>query len=332
MTVTIKDIAEKAGVSFSTVSKALRNSPLVQEKTKLKVLRIAKELGYEPNIAARQLVSKKSGAIGVVWPSVERATTGMLITLINEELERRGYTTLLSINREESAIAAFHRFQVDAIFVFYNHEEKVPTDFRYATNIPILVYGVTGHVPYPTLDVRRDLATKLAVDHLYELGHRRIAYIGEPERYDLLQEEKIRLFREQAEKLGFASVVAPVDNMETHSGYFAAKNVLAGQPPHQRPTAIISGSYDLTKGILQAAAELKLRVPEDLSIVSYDNIPQTAAQDIPLTTVGTDIHKIADKATETLLQLVNEESVPLSIYLQPEIVVRNSTAKPSSES
>lgn len=330
MTVTIKDIAEKAGVSFSTVSKALRNSPLVQEKTKLKVLQIAEELGYEPNIAARRLVSKKSGAIGVVWPSVERATTGSLITLINEELEQRSYTTLLSINRTESAIAAFHRFQVDAIFVFYNHEEKVPTDYRYATNIPLLIYGVAGHVPYPTIDVRRDLATKLAVDHLYALGHRRIAYIGQPARYDLLQEEKINMYRKQAATLGFPPIIAPVDNMETHAGYLAAKQLLANASANERPTAVISGSYDLTKGILQAASELKLHVPEDLSVVSYDNIPQSAAQDIPLTTIGVDIRKIADKVTETLLHLTDKESVPQEIYMEPEIIVRNSTAEPKS--
>jgi len=325
MSVTIKDIAERAGVSFSTVSKALRNSPLVQEKTKQKVLRIAEEMGYQPNIAARRLVSKKSQAIGVVWPSVERATTGTLITLINEELEHRSYTTLLSINRTESAIAAFHRFQVDAIFIFYNHEEQVPPDFRYPTNIPILVYGVAGHVPYPTIDVRRDQATKLAVSHLYELGHRDIAYIGEPSRYDLLQVEKIRMFREEAANLGIRHCVVPVDNMETHSGYLAAKKILQQEG---RPTAIISGSYDLTRGIMQAAQELKLSVPKELSIVSYDNIPQSATLEVPLTTVGVDIAKIANKVTETLLHLMNEESVPLSIHMEPELIVRSSTAAP----
>lgn len=329
MSVTIKDIAERAGVSFSTVSKALRNSPLVQEKTKQKVLRIAEEMGYQPNIAARRLVSKKSQAIGVVWPSVERATTGALITLINEELEQRSYTTLLSINRIESAIAAFHRFQVDAIFIFYNHEEQVPPDFRYQTNIPILIYGVAGCVPYPTIDVRRDRATMLAVRHLHELGHREIAYIGEPSRFDLLQVEKIRMFREESERLGIRHSVVPIDNMETHSGYLAAKRILQQK---QRPTAIISGSYDLTRGIMQAAQELKLSIPEQLSIVSYDNIPQSVTLEVPLTTVGVDIAKIADKVTETLLHLMNEESVPLSIFMEPELVVRSSTAAPLAAS
>lgn len=325
MAVTIKDIAERAGVSFSTVSKALRNSPLVHEKTKEKVLRIAQEMGYEPNIAARQLVSKKSHAIGVVWPSVERATTGALITLINEELEERSYTTLLSINRIESAIAAFHRFQVDAIFVFYNLDEKVSPNFRYNTNIPILIYGVAGQVPYPTIDVKRDQASKLAVDHLCELGHRHIVYIGQPVRYDLLQEEKIRMFREEAEKRNLIYEIAPVDDMETHSGYLAAKEILQQAA---RPTAVISGSYDLTRGILQAAQELKLQVPDDLSIVSYDNIPQSATLEVPLTTIGVDIVKIADKVTETLLHLIDDKSVPLSIYMEPELIIRRSTSVP----
>lgn len=325
MTVTIKDIAEKAGVSFSTVSKALRNSPLVQDKTKAKVLRIAEELGYQPNIAARRLVSKKSLAVGVVWPSVERATTGSLLTLINEKLEQRSYTTLLSINQVESAVAAFHRFQVDAIFIFYNHEEEVAPDFRYQTNIPILIYGVADRVPYPTIDVRRDQATKLALDHLLELGHRDIAYIGRPARYDLLQEEKIGMFRSEAQRLGIRHTVVSVDDMETHSGYLAAKSVLQSD---ERPSAIISGSYDLTRGILQAAQELKLSVPEHLSIVSYDNIPQTATLEVPLTTVGVEISKIADKATETLLHLIDEQSVPLSLYMEPELTLRRSTAPP----
>jgi LacI family transcriptional regulator len=84
--VTIKDIAQRAGVSFSTVSKALLDSPLVKHQTKQHILSIAKEMGYQPNIAARSLVSRRSGAIGVVWPSVERAALSSLITSLNEEM------------------------------------------------------------------------------------------------------------------------------------------------------------------------------------------------------------------------------------------------------
>src|SRR5690606_27702038 len=96
--VTIKDIAERAGVSFSTVSKALRDSPLVKEETKRRILDVARELGYQPNFAARRLVSRRSWAVGVVWPSVERTALSYLITRINAQLERLGYVTVLSIN------------------------------------------------------------------------------------------------------------------------------------------------------------------------------------------------------------------------------------------
>jgi len=325
MTVTIKDIAEKAGVSFSTVSKALRNSPLVQEKTKANILRIAEEMGYQPNIAARRLVSKKSQAIGVIWPSVERATPGALITLINEQLELRSYTTILSINQIESAIAVFHRFQVDAIFIFYNHHEVITSDYRYDTNIPILLYGVSGHVPYPTIDVRRDQATKLAVLHLWQLGHRHIAYIGKPAHYDLLQEEKIRMFYSEADRLQLRCSLAQVDTMDTHSGYVAAKELLQAT---DRPTGVISGSYDISRGIMQAAQELQLSIPSDLSIVGYDHIPQAANMEVPLTSVGVDITRIADRAVETLLHLADAGTVPSSIMMEPELIVRRSTAPP----
>lgn len=323
MNVTIKDIAERAGVSFSTVSKALRNSPLVQPRTKAKVLQIAKEMGYQPNIAARRLVSKKSGAIGVIWPSVERATPAVLITQVNEDMESRSYTTLLSINRIESAIEAFHRFQVDAIFIFHNHDRDIPDNHRYATNIPILFFGVAGHTPYPTIDVRRDKATKLAVRHLYELGHRHMVYIGRPNNYDLLQEEKLNVFQQETKRLQITGSIVNVNGMESHDGYLAAKGILTGD---HRPTAIMSGSYDLSRGIMQAAGELNISIPKQLSIISYDNIPQSLELDIPLTTVGVEISKIADKITETLLQLMNGGSVPSAIYMEPELVLRASTS------
>ncbi|WP_317951116.1 LacI family DNA-binding transcriptional regulator, partial [Rossellomorea marisflavi] len=101
MGVTIKDIAKAAGVSFSTVSKALRDSPLVKEPTKKRITDIAMELGYQPNAAARSLVSKKSHTIGIIWPTIEGTAHSSLITRLNTQLEQLSYTTLISINEKE---------------------------------------------------------------------------------------------------------------------------------------------------------------------------------------------------------------------------------------
>ncbi|WP_062047258.1 LacI family DNA-binding transcriptional regulator [Bacillus sp. JCM 19034] len=176
MSVTIKDIAKKAGVSYSTVSKALRDSPLVKQPTKVKIKQIAEQLGYQPNVAARSLVQKKSFTVGVIWPTVERLAPALLITKLNELLEEYSYTTLLSINKVDQAIATFNRFQVDAIIVFGEHDNV--NELSEKSTVPILHYGVQTKKDAPTIDVNRQYAIKLAVKHLKELGHQNIAFIG----------------------------------------------------------------------------------------------------------------------------------------------------------
>lgn len=323
--VTIKDIAERAGVSFSTVSKALRNSPLVRKETKQKILAIAEEMGYQPNIAARRLVSRKSWAVGVVWPSVERTALSFLITRINAHLERHGYATVLSINELKSAIDVFRRFQVDAILVFGDRGDELPPESGRG-RIPMLVYGTAGRSPYPTVDVNRKRAIRMAVRHLAELGHRDIVYIGRPAQHDLLQEEKIAAFREEMAELGLPcpeEAVPLITGMEVHDGYIAAKTILERYP---RPSAVVSGSIDLTRGILRAVAEAGLSVPRDLSVVSYDNMPLAAELDVPVTVVGVDTDKLAGTIAQKLISLIDHPEQAENMTLEPELVVRASTA------
>lgn len=332
MSVTIKDIAHQAGVSFSTVSKALRNSPLVQDSTKQKVLQIAAELGYHPNSAARRLVSKKSWAIGVVWPSVERVTPSTLITLINEQLEQHQYTTLLSMGSIDSAIDVFNSFQTDAILVFYDRDQRFIEQSPFQTNIPLLYYGIANQTPYLTIDALRDEAIKLAVDHLAGLGHSRIAYLGVPRDYDLLQQEKIDSYGREMTKRRLEPAFAGVQSMEAHDGYDAARQLL--QRGDNRPTAVISGSYDLTRGLLRAAGELKLAIPQDLSVIGYDQLPKMNELEQPITSTGVDVAVIASTIADTLLRLAQSEQPlpvePETIRLQPELVNRGSTCPPST--
>jgi len=326
MAVTIKDIAECAGVSFSTVSKALRNSPLVQEATKKKVIEVAAKMGYQPNFTARRLVSKKSGVIGVVWPSIERFTLSALITTINDLLEKESYTTMLSINRIESAIEAFHRFQVDAILLFSDRNLMMGNPLMLQTNLPILNYGIAGTAPYPTIDVQRGTAIELAMQHIFELGHKHIAYIGSPNYHDPMQAQKVQAYQEAMDRYGLQAHIVPSKGMESHDGYLAAKSLLLDPSTEDRTTAIISGSFDLTRGIIRAADESGHSIPNQLSIVCYDNFKQSDNLDIPVTAVGVDFDEIANHISQTLLQMINGEETPSAILLEPELVIRSSTA------
>ncbi|WP_042163227.1 LacI family DNA-binding transcriptional regulator [Paenibacillus gorillae] len=325
--VTIKDIADRAGVSFSTVSKALRDSPLVQDKTKQHILSIAKEMGYQPNIAARSLVSRKSGAIGVVWPSIERAALSSLLTKVNEELEKQGYITLLSISHMESAVEIFRRYQVDAILVFGDRDSIASAPLLIPPQIPILTYGTAGHTAHSAVDVNRGQAIRLAVRHLVQLGHRQIAYIGEPDSPDPLQTVKIEAFREEILQLGLPydpDSVLQLNGLEFHDGFMAARAMLERTV---RPTAVISGGIDLTRGMLRAIGEHGLRVPEDISIVSYDNLPQMEEIGVPMTVVGAAISTISSAIAATIFELIDRPESLKTVFLEPELIVRASTAK-----
>ncbi|ARK29551.1 LacI family DNA-binding transcriptional regulator [Halalkalibacter krulwichiae] len=325
MSVTIKDIAKHAGVSYSTVSKALRDSPLVKKPTKTKILKIAEELGYQPNVAARSLVQKKSFTIGVAWPSVERVAPSILITKINDLLEEHSYTTLLSINKLESAIATFNRFQVDAILVFGETEEEI-NNLKIQSTVPILYYGIEQHSSFPTIDVNRRLAIKIAVDYLQTICHQHIAFIGDLSSTDPMQKDKLLGF---LEAMGIErpsdspEFIVPTNGLEVHDGYLAAKSLLSS---NKQVTAIVSGSYDLTRGILRAASEIGLTIPTDLSIISYDNIPQAENLDVRLTTVGVPITRIAQHISQTLLTIIEGETAENSIILEPELSIVDSCA------
>ncbi len=325
MGVTIKDIAKHAGVSYSTVSKALRNSPLVKKPTKTKIIQIAEELGYQPNIAARSLVQKKSFTVGVVWPTVERIAPSLLITNINDRLEQHSYTTLLSINKIESAIATFTRFQVDAILIFGENEAELYDSKHFHSSVPILYYGIKDTVIKPTIDVNRRQAMQLAVEHLTKIGHMKIAFIGNTSATDPLQKEKLLGFQEAMHAFHPASqsnLIISTNGLEVYDGYLAAKSFFSDV---KGTTAIVSGSYDLTRGILRAANELAINIPEDMSIVSYDNIQEFKHLEVKLTTVGVPIDRIANSITEALLSIIDGKNIP-SIILEPEINSKDSCA------
>lgn len=322
MSVTIKDVAKAAGVSYSTVSKALRDSPLVKQPTKDLVINVAKQLGYEPNAAARNLVSKRSYTIGVVWPTIERIAHAALITSLNKKLEELDYTTLISINEVEFAFKTFNQYQVDAILTF-DETGHLP---HFTSNVPVVVYGIASdHSPFTTVDANRKKAVYLAYKHLHTLGHRKISYIGYLES-DRLQMEKVAGFNQAVAEFAtppFPNQIMEVEGLEQYDGYESMRQLLEAST---RPTAIISGSHDMTRGILRAIQEKGVSVPNDISLISYDYVPEVKNLDVPITTIGVPTDTITEKLSDVLLEIIEKESkvVERTIYLEPELRLTNS--------
>ncbi len=374
MSITIKDIAKATGVSYSTVSKALNNSPLVKEVTKKKILLAAQQMGYQPNMMAKSLVSKKSYTIGVAWPTIERAALSSLVTQINEALQAQGYHMVLSINQIGAAVTLFHSLQVDAILVFDEHYYKTHRK-PFSSQIPVLFYGALEGYPYVVTG--REQAIKKAVHHLSHLGHRHMCYIGDLSEADKGQQEKLNGFKEglQEVSIQYESYMSiPSYGLEWHHGYQAAKEMLrlftsepkasnkhtkirtdmkddsykltaikgssyrptaikgssyrptAIKGSSYRPTAIISGSYELSSGIIRALKEEGYQIPDDICIISYDNIPQMNELEIPITAVGVSPDVMGKLIVQSLFALMENTSLPPLHPTAVQIIERDSTA------
>ncbi|WP_273122412.1 LacI family DNA-binding transcriptional regulator [Bacillus weihaiensis] len=327
MSITIKDIAKKVGVSYSTVSKALNNSPLVKPDTKEKIIKLAKEMGYEPNYAAQRLVSKRSNVIGLIWPTLERVAPSTLITKINEEISKHNYSMILSINSIEESIDMFKRFQIDGGIVFNKENYQMPDTFP----MPIVTYGVKQQNSIPVIDVNYREAMHTAVHYLHQLGHEKIAFLGDFSIVDERQVEKYHGFQQAMEKLGLtlsAHNLVNTAGLDWYDGYMATNRLLSTS---FKPTAIIGTSYDISAGIIRALRQANYIIPKDMSVISYDNIPQMENLEVPLTSVGVPVEEMAQQMVETLLNYIEQpSSVPLSQILTPKIFERASCALAST--
>jgi LacI family transcriptional regulator len=326
MTITIKDIAQMANVSYSTVSKALNNSPLVKEETKKKIIKFAKEMGYEPNFAAQQLVSKQSKVIGLIWPTIERMALSTLLTKINEEISKNNYSMILSINSIKSSLEMFKRFQVDGVIVFDEHNYEMIESF--SSSLPIVSYGVGKNKNFPVIDVNYQEAMQVAVEYLHNLGHKKIAFIGDFSPIDDRQMEKYYGFKEAMKKFGLS-----IDNqnlvntagLDWYDGYMAINRLLQS---NFMPSAILGSSYEISAGIVRALREANYIIPKDISVISYDNIPQMANIEIPLTSIGVPIETIAQYIVQTLISYIKDiDVIPPVQSLTPIITERNSCAQ-----
>ncbi|MFC4402718.1 LacI family DNA-binding transcriptional regulator [Gracilibacillus xinjiangensis] len=329
MTVTIKDIARIAGVSYSTVSKALNNSPLVKEVTKRKILKVAEEMGYEPNLAAKQLVRKKTDVIGLMWPTIERIVLATLVTNISKAFEATPYSMILSVDSPETAMDTFKKFQVDGMIVFgESNKISVTTD-----NIPFVIYGVSGknETTSPIIDANHEASMQKAVKHLFELGHRHIAYIGHLDTEDALQSEKVEGYEKAMKHFGLNEYIQIINSngLNWFDGYTAIDEVLGQE---KLPTAIIGGSYDISGGILRALQEKGVRIPADISIVSYDNIPQMATMEVPMTCTGVPVDILAEEIVHTIIERIeSDEEIESVKKLSPTLTERESSGPPPNK-
>ena len=329
MSVTIKDVAREANVSVATVSRALNGHPNVAEDVRQRVLGIADRLRYSPHHAARSLSSRRTQTIGVVLPDLYGEFFSELMRGIDQVARERGLHLLVSSYhgnpREQGAALRTMRGRVDGLLLmspFVAGAEALAADLP---PMPVVLMNpalvVDGQA---SVGVDNHGGAMAMVRHLVEAGHRSIAFIAGPEdNFDA--GERLRGYRDALSQLlpGVEPQVLPGDFGEA-SGHRAGQALLEGP---QRPDAVFAANDMMALGCLFAFSQGGLRVPGDIALAGFDDIPLSRYVHPPLTTMRVEIAELGARAIQRLL--ADEQDGPhpsrSSELLQPKLVVRASS-------
>ncbi|MBY5164258.1 LacI family DNA-binding transcriptional regulator [Salsipaludibacter albus] len=331
--VTIGDVAERAGVSVATVSRVVNDRYGVSRETTERVRKVIDELGYASSLVAQGMRSQRTGVIGVLMSRIEPFGTEIL-KAVSESLQDSGHELIVFCPASEHAegwerrsLARLGDSLVDGALLV------APTVVDVSTDRPLV--AVDPHVGashLSTVSAENHEGALAATRHLVEIGHRRIGFLGG--RQDLESSRQ----RETGYRRALMDAGIDFDPTLVQHGDFTEAGAVA--PARQllalsdRPTAIFAANDRSALSLVRTADELGLRVPDDLSVVGFDNIPEAAQATPPLTTVDQSLHALGRAAITMLLELIDRDGPgaeePVHHTLPTELVLRRSTAPPGN--
>lgn len=311
MGVTIRDVAERAKVSISTVSRVLNDTCKVKEDKRLRVLSAAEELGYTPNPAAQSLHSRKTGSIGILLPFVSGDFYAELLNGIDSAAQEEGRMLLISTshNSEEELAAALKGMyrRVDGILVM----APVLTSNKVLETAPkdtplVFLNTRTEGSDIPLISFDNYGGMRQMTEHLIQKGHTSIGFItGTEEAFDAM--ERFRGYREALHLAGIPIKEDIIVNGEfTQEAGYKGANYLIALP--DRPTAIMASNDVAAIGAMSAVRDAGLRVPEDVAITGFDDIPSSAYTFPPLTTVHIPISELGRRSVRLLSAAIEREN------------------------
>lgn len=325
MKVTIKDIARMAGVSHPTVSKALNNEPGVSEETRKKIIKISRQVNYVPNLAAKRLVHHKTDCIGLIWPQDEGLFFYHLSHSIQREALKSGANVIMTVAEPAAALRTFNQQFVDMV-ILWLPPDWIPTpEFMKERELfpgNILVMG-GGRLPDShRISIDRKNGVYSAIKYLKELGHSKIAYIGERGHND-----KVIGYMQGMLEFGLEyhpEYVVSVD----HGAALQEENFLRMLNHVPRPTALFIDSQGILFKSIELLRKFEVKIPGDFSAVVYDNIPEMVMFETSLTTVGPSVQRLTVEALKIYNETreAKEEQEWIDIEVGTEMVIRNSTA------
>lgn len=318
--VTLEDVAKAAGVSRAQASRALRNDPGVRPDTKTHILAAAASLNYTPNLAAQTLASRQSRSIGLVVGDVLNPYEAMLARECDAALREAGYFAMLAVSGTTNTIRAFIDQRIAGLVLI-----GAPAEREEIVSVARLL---------PTVFIGRDLKAEkvesvssddalgawLATEYLLKLGHRDIAHITGGAGAGALR--RANAYRETMRAHGLKPIVAE-GSYNVDAGSAATDALMARK---DRPSAIFAANDLIALGVISRLAGHGFRVPDEVAVVGFDDIPMAASEPISLTTIRQKVPEMVAAAVETLTTRLGEPAAPVrNLIVAPELIVRRSS-------
>lgn len=339
--ITIYDIAAEAGVSISTVSRVLTGSTGVRASNREKVQKVIDKYNFHPSAVARSLSETRRKVIGIIMPDIRNPYYADLYMACEQMASQNGYSlflanTLSNADNELMQLDLLEEHRVDAMILiggrvdeYYSNTEFVEKINQINTTTPVLLIGKLDGTSCPQIRIDATKSMDIVFEHLYNLGHRDIAIIGG---YDGVASsfEKRQRFKQLLRKNQIEinnNFCANNGGYDTITGYLNMSRLL---DEGTIPSAVIAINDTCAVGILQSIHDHNLRVPEDISIVSYDNTFISDMVTPRLTGIDYNYDSFASTIINTTIALCNGEEVPYLQLIDPTLVLKNSTASKSS--
>lgn len=331
--VSSREVAKKAGVSQATVSRVINGAPNVRPETREKVKRVMKELGYRPNTIARSLVMNKTKTIALVTGNLNNPYYSETTTAIINLANKKGYKVIVYIesdeNRQETYELALSQ-RVDGIVLSSMNLDDPFYDSIVQSGIPFNVFNRKHSKSENFVVLNNRRGGKTAMEHLVQLGHRNIGIIMGPEKYSTFAERMVGCF-DVLQEYDITLDESHVKNIEVTKEEIES-TVIDLISSNNRPTAIVCGTDHIALIVMDVILSMGLKIPEDISIIGFDDIAIAKHQSIQLTTVAHNVQRMAELAVHYLIKNIEGTLTEQEhrIILEPYLIVRKTTAKIST--
>ncbi len=339
MPTTIKDIARHAGVSHTTVSRALNHSPLISIETTERIQEIATELGYHPSVAARSLKTNRSQALGVIVSHIADPFFSEILEGIDDVAQENGYSLFIASAqndpiRENSIVQTMREHRVDGVILCSPHFTPEQSNQLNSYNIPIVDLNNQASEAFRFAIYHDDVdGSRQVSQHLIDLGHHRIAYLGNVASGRTTQEryEGFKQAMEEADLPICPEYILQVSGNSAEKGREGLDYFLALP---EKPTAVICYNDMMAVGVLSGLHQAGMRVPEDMSVTGFDNIMYSNYTQPPLTTIDQPKRFLGAEAARMMLAQLSPDANSLLMEkrikrLKGMLIIRQSAAPPA---